>query len=48
MGNPVPEQRLLNAVKIDMSHQEMDRLVTELETLWRQFAVDSDGKPTGV
>lgn len=48
MGNPVPEQRLLNAVKIDMSHQEMDRLVTELETLWRQFAVDSDGQPTGV
>lgn len=30
------------------SHQEMDRLVTELEGIWRAFAFDGEGNPTGV
>lgn len=30
------------------SHQEMDRLVSELESIWKCFAFDGDGEPTGV
>lgn len=48
MGIPVSNSGLLEASKIDMSHQEMDRLVTELEGIWSSFAIDGDGQPTGV
>jgi hypothetical protein len=48
MGIPIPSEPILGSVQIDMSHQEMDRLVTELETIWRQFAVDHEGQSTGV
>eukprot|EP00877_Chromochloris_zofingiensis_P000781 jgi/Chrzof1/10703/Cz05g09120.t1 len=50
MGIPFPHtgSGLLDKVKIDMSHQEMDRLVTELETMWQQFTQDGDGQPTGI
>jgi hypothetical protein len=50
MGDvPAPTNPLLDAAKVNMSHQEMDRLVSELETIWVQVAVDpSDGTSTGV
>jgi C4-type Zn-finger protein len=35
-------------VKVDMSHQEMDRLVQELTTMWEQFTMDGNGQSTGV
>ncbi|GIL88759.1 hypothetical protein Vretimale_17208 [Volvox reticuliferus] len=44
MGNPVND---LERTKIDLSHQEMDRLLTELESIWQAFTVGPDG-PTGV
>lgn len=37
----------LEAAKIDLSHQEMDRLVTELENIWKVFTVNDEG-PSGV
>ncbi|KAG2445389.1 hypothetical protein HXX76_000011 [Chlamydomonas incerta] len=37
----------LEAVKIDLSHQEMDRLVTELENMWQMFTVNDEG-PSGI
>lgn len=44
MGNPAND---LERTKIDLSHQEMERLVTELESIWQAFTVGVDG-PTGV
>lgn len=46
MGNPV--QHDLEAAKIDLSHQEMERLVRNLHEIWECFSVDGDGNPTGV
>ncbi|KXZ43860.1 hypothetical protein GPECTOR_79g139 [Gonium pectorale] len=37
----------LERTKIDLSHQEMDRLVSELENLWNMFTVNDQG-PSGV
>ena len=37
----------LEASKIDLSHQEMDRLVTELEQIWAAFTVNEEG-PSGI
>ncbi|KAI8463868.1 MAG: hypothetical protein J3K34DRAFT_134373 [Monoraphidium minutum] len=48
MGIPVSNSGLLEASKIDLSHQEMDRLVSELEGIWGSFAKDHEGNPTGV
>ena len=50
MAGAIHTEPLLDAAKGNMSHQEMDRLVSELETIWTQFAVDpsADGQPTGV
>ena len=36
--------RLLDGFKINMSHQEMDRLVEELDNLWKAFTMSDDGE----
>ncbi|GFR43978.1 hypothetical protein Agub_g5122 [Astrephomene gubernaculifera] len=46
MGNPNITQEL-ERTKIDLSHQEMDRLVTELENIWAAFTVNDEG-PSGI
>jgi hypothetical protein len=38
--------RLLDGFKINMSHQEMDRLVEELDNLWKAFTMSDDGERT--
>ena len=50
MGNPaVPDDGdELQKYKIDMSHQEMERLVRNLHEIWDCFSIDGDGAPTGV
>jgi hypothetical protein len=36
--------RLLDGFKINMSHQEMDRLVEEMDNLWKAFTMSDDGR----
>lgn len=42
MGRPV-----LGATKVDLSHQEMDRLISELQNIWDTFTQGPDG-PTEI
>lgn len=53
MGNPVPDEGAaedaeLKRYKIDMSHQEMERLVRNMLEIWEAFSVDPEGNPTGL
>ncbi|KAG2485375.1 hypothetical protein HYH03_015866 [Edaphochlamys debaryana] len=43
----VGPMQTLESTKIDLSHQEMDRLVTELENMWQMFTVNDEG-PSGI
>jgi hypothetical protein len=40
MGRPTT----LEGFKIDMGHQEMDRLVTELEEMWKSVTSTDEGE----
>ncbi len=44
MGQPI---NTLEQTKIDLSHQEMDRLVSELENIWYAFTQNDEG-PSGI
>ena len=41
---PAKMPRMLDGFKINMSHQEMDRLVEELDNLWKAFTMSDDGE----
>lgn len=42
MGPPI-----LANTKINMSHQEMDRIVSELDKIWTSFTINDEG-PSGI
>lgn len=46
MGNPINQG--LEGSRIDLSHQEMERLVRNLHEIWDCFATDGEGNATGV
>jgi hypothetical protein len=46
MGRPIDGEGLLGA-SMDLSHQEMSRLVGHLEELWSGFTQDGDGNSNG-
>jgi hypothetical protein len=47
MGIPIANSGVLQHAKVDMSHQEMARLVEHLEELWQGYTRDGDGNSNG-